>query len=126
MSGRLFDRVGTGALLGALALCAMLLSAVFFLHLRHDPAVASHRRVLPGLTLGTAGPALIVTSVQSGGEAARRGVAVGDDLIAIDGKAVHSLDQAEAYLVDGSRGAVVLELSRSGQVRQVALDRTGE
>lgn len=122
----------TGLLLAMLALCALLLSGAFFLHARHfagSHASASGQaaRLLPGLTLDDADPpgsGVVVTSMESGGQAARLGISVGDDVVQIDGTPVGSLDQASAYLLrkDGSR--LILRLRRQDQMRVVTLDRS--
>lgn len=121
------DPAVTGGLLAALALCTLMISLAFFLHWRRDPmGDVVHGRMLPGLTIGAAGPALTVTSIRSDGQAARHGVAVGDVIVAIDGKSFRSLDQAEAYLISQPSDDVVLELRGSGGRHVVALDRAGD
>lgn len=122
------EGLGTGAVLAMLAACALLTSAILFLRIHHGPTSRDIARghILPGLTLVAAGPDLVVTSIESGGEAARRGVAVGDEVTAIDGKAFHSLDQAEAYLVKTPHSAIMLELREAGQTRLVTLNRAEE
>ena len=117
-------RIGTGAMLAALALGALLMSAVFFLHMRR--AGMAQNRLLPGLTLIADGRDLVVTSIESGGQAARRGVAVGDEVVAIDGRAFGSLDQARAYLVRAPHDEVVVELREAGRTRLVRLSRGGD
>jgi len=118
------DPAVTSGLLAALALCTLLISLAFFMHWRHDPMSDEVRgHLLPGLTIGAAGPSLTVTSIRSGGEAARHGVAVGDVIVAIDGKSFRSLDQAEAYLISQPGDDVVLELRGNRGRHVVALGR---
>lgn len=115
---------------------ALLISAVFIIHMirMHDTgedrldAPEASQHVLPGLTLVNAQPpgsGLVVTSIQSGGGAARQGLAVGDDIVAIDGQPVHTLDQASRYLIGSSQRTVMVALVRKGQMRWVTLDRPG-
>jgi len=122
------SRLGTGPMLAALALCALLMSLAFFQHLRRggEGMRAAKHHILPGLTLIATGPHLVVTSIETGGEAARSGVAVGDEIVAIDGRPFRSLDQAAAYLVRASGDEVNVELRDRGQVRQVTMSRKGE
>lgn len=119
------ERIGTGAVLAALALCALLMSAVFFLHISRSPESSNMARnhILPGFTLSVAGPDLVVTSIESDGQAARRGVAVGDEIVAIDGRSFHSLDQARAYLVRAPHDEVVIALREAGRMRLIRLSR---
>lgn len=122
------SRLGTGPLLAALAICALLMSFAFFQHLRRgsESMRAAQHDLLPGLTLAAAGPHLVVTSIESGGEAARRGVAVGDEVVAINGRPFRSLDQAGAYLVRAPGDEVNVALRDGEQVRLVTMHREGE
>jgi len=126
MSRSFLDRTTAALSLALLALGVLLMSAFFFSPLHHGRAVARHGRILPGLTLGLARPGFVVTSVQSRGDAAQQGIAVGDAVIAIDGKAFHSLDQAAAYLVGAPGDTIVLKLRHGAHLRSVSLDRSEE
>jgi hypothetical protein len=125
------DRIVTGLLLAALSLCVLLMSCAFFLHLRratdgHMEAAAAKARALPGLTMTDAvptGSGVIVTSMESDGEAARRGVHVGDDLISLNGSPISSLDQASAWLYNHRQTTVALGLRHADRMRVVRLDR---
>ena len=121
-------RLGTGALLGALALCTLLMSAIFFVHIRHGRAdgPTAQNRILPGLTLAAVGPHLVITSIRSGAQAARRGILVGDEIMTIDGRSFRSLDQAQAYLIRSRHEEVALALREGGLIRLVTLTRAGE
>lgn len=125
------DRTATGLVLAALALCALIMSGAFFLHLRraidgHMEAAAAKARALPGLTMTDAVPAgsgIIVTSMESDGEAARLGVSVGDGVISLNGTPISSLDQASTYLLHHPQPKIVLGLKHADQMRIVMLDR---
>lgn len=126
------DKTATGRLLIGLALCAALMSGAFFLHVRHDAedhgSIAGNAaHLLPGLTLDNAEPAgtgLVVTSMESNGQAARAGIAVGDDLVRIDGTPVASLDQASSFLTDHRAPRIILGLRHKDAIRMVTLDRS--
>lgn len=125
------DRMATGLILAALSLCVLLMSCAFFLHLRratdgHMEAAAAKAGALPGLTMTDAVPAgsgVIVTSMESDGEAARLGVHVGDDLISLNGTPISSLDQASNWLYHHRQATVALGLRHADQMRVVRLDR---
>ncbi|MBN8817500.1 MAG: PDZ domain-containing protein [Sphingomonas sp.] len=121
------DRLANGGTLVALALGALTMSLAFFVHLDRRGA-APHTQILPGLTLANSQPAddgLIVTSIRSDSPAAQQGIIVGDDIVALDGNPVHSLDQANRYLLVSRQQRVVLELIHENRMRQVTLDRSG-
>jgi S1-C subfamily serine protease len=103
------------------------MSLAFFVHLDQRGA-APHDQILPGLTVANGQPAdagLIVTSIRSDSAAAQRGIYVGDDIVALDGTPVHSLDQASRYLLESPQQRVVLGLIHQNRMRQVTLDRSG-
>lgn len=84
--------------------------------------------LLPGLTVEDAPPpehGLIVTSLRSGSEAAGAGIAIGDDIEALDGHAIGDLDEATAYLKRDARPTIVLTIDRDSQRRMVRLPRGG-
>ena len=90
MAKRSIDRNATGLLLAGLALCALLMSGAFFLHLRratdgHFEAAAAKARALPGVTLTDGHPGVIVTSMETDGQAARLGISVGDGVVSLNG-----------------------------------------
>ncbi len=121
-------------MLGCLALGALGMSAAFFLHvhrarLAHVGPAGAQEHILPGVTLVNAQPAgsgLIVTSLATDGQAERLGFAVGDDILQIDGRAVRSLDQATAYLVQHPRPSIRLALRHGGEMRKVTFDLSDE
>lgn len=126
------DKTATGRLLAGLAICAALMSGAFFVHVRrdaedHGSVSGATAHLLPGLTLVNAEPAgtgLVVTSMESNGQAARAGIAVGDDLIRIDGTPIASLDQASSVLADHRARHIILGLRRRDAIRMVTLDRS--
>lgn len=129
MAKRSIEKNATGLVLAVLALCALLMSGAFFLHLRraidgHMEAAAAKARALPGLTMTDAGGSgVIVTSMESDGEAARLGVSVGDGVISLNGMPISSLDQASSYLLHHPRQKIALGLKHADQMRVVMLDR---
>lgn len=85
--------------------------------------------LFPGFTVETGYPplhGLVVTSLRSGSPAATRGVAVGDIVVAIDGRAVETLDQARRYLHSDARPALLLDLVHDHRRRQVRLMRNAD
>ena len=129
MAKRSIEKNATGLVLAVLALCALLMSGAFFLHLRraidgHMEAAAANARALPGLTMtDTGGSGVIVTSMESDGEAARLGVSVGDGVISLNGMPISSLDQASSYLLHHPRQKIALGLKHADQMRVVMLDQ---
>ncbi|KKW93918.1 MULTISPECIES: PDZ domain-containing protein [Sphingobium] len=133
MAKRSIDNHATGLLLAGLALCALLMSLAFFLHLRratdgHLEAAAAKARSLPGVTLmdGMAAggrPGVIVTSMESDGQAARLGISVGDGVVSLNGTPISSLDQASAYLLHHPQPKIALGLRHADRMRVVMLDR---
>jgi len=81
---------------------------------------------LPGLTIARApsGPdRMVVTSIRSGSEAARKGLMVGDMVLDVNGRPIFTLDQARHYRQEGA--AVRLRVSHRGRPRDVQLGRDG-
>jgi S1-C subfamily serine protease len=87
--------------------------------------------ILPGLTVEAAPssrrrPAItsiVVTSIQSGSPAARRGIAVGDAVVAIDGARIFSLDQARRYLQKDRAETVAVRVAHGRELRDIRLAR---
>lgn len=86
--------------------------------------------ILPGLTIeaipcrgATARGRLVITSIQSNSPAIRRGIAVGDTVVAIDGARIFSLDQARRSLQKDRAGTVALRIAHGGELRDVRLVR---
>ncbi|WP_313802095.1 PDZ domain-containing protein [Sphingobium sp.] len=133
MAKRSIDRNATGLLLAALALCALVMSSAFFLHLRratdgHFEAAAAKARALPGITLTDSNlpggnPGVIVTSMETDGQAARLGISVGDGVVSLNGTPISSLDQASSYLLHHPQPKIALGLKHADQTRVVMLDR---
>ncbi|AEG50146.1 PDZ/DHR/GLGF domain protein [Sphingobium chlorophenolicum L-1] len=133
MARQRLSNAASGALLAALALCAMAMSSAFFLHARHAAeermeAMAAKARALPGVTLMDGDPAegrpgVIVTSMETDGQAARLGISVGDGVVSLDGMPIRSLDQASAYLLHHSQPRIALGLKHADRMRVVMLDR---
>lgn len=84
---------------------------------------------LPGLTLDPmprpAASGLIITSVRSGSQAARRGIVVGDALVAVDHTPIITLDQVRRYLQRDKADSVDLRVMHGDQPREVRLGREG-
>lgn len=90
----------------------------------HPADVHAAIAVLPGLTVEEAPPpqqGLVVTSLQTGSEAARAGVRVGDDIAALDGRPVMEIEDAIRYLRRDSRPTIVLHLVSDNHGRDVRL-----
>ncbi|WP_176592118.1 PDZ domain-containing protein [Sphingobium sp. EM0848] len=128
MGKRSIDNYATGLLLAGLALCALLMSGAFFLHVRHATdghmeAAAAKARALPGVTLTDGHPGVIVTSMETNGQAARLGINVGDGVISLNGTPISSLDQASSYLLHHPQQRIALGLKHANQLRVVMLVR---
>ncbi|WP_434403557.1 PDZ domain-containing protein [Sphingobium sp. DN12] len=132
MEAPTIDKSATSRLLIGLALCAALMSGAFFVHVRRDAedhaSIAGARtQLLPGLTLENAEPpgtGLVITSMESSGQAARAGITVGDDLVRIDNVPVATLDQASAFLTEHRDPRVTLGLRHRDAIRMVRFDRS--
>ncbi len=89
----------------------------------------SHRgaAILPGATVAPTGserdPALVVTSLRTGGEAARSGIRVGDRVLVVDGKAVRRPGDLSRALAASGNPILHLRLRRGTQAVAVALRR---
>ena len=95
------------------------------LTLRSDAVVA-----LPGLTLDPMphppASGLVITSVRSESQAARRGIAVGDAVVAIDRTPIGTLDQVRRYLQGDKADSVELRVMHGDHAREVRLGREGD
>lgn len=90
-------------------------------------ARASTRLAIPGITLDDVDetPMPVVTSVRSDSEAKQRGLRVGDGIVAVNGRAVHSVAALRAIVVQqGSRGPLDLHVRRGDAVWEVSIDRS--
>src|SRR3546814_913303 len=133
MDRQRLSNAASGVLLAALALCALVMSGAFFLHVRHAgddrmEAAAAQARALPGITLSNGvpdGSGLVVTSMETDGQASRLGIRVGDGVVSLDGMPIRSLDQASAYLLRHDRSRIALGLKHAHRMRVVMLDRPG-
>lgn len=126
------ERVSFG-LIGAVAACIAVVAALAA-HWHTDGWTMS-RAGLPGFTIGTmaTGEAphpndrlrrtgtLVVTSLQSGSEAQREGIAVGDLLLAIDNHRVATLDDAEQTMRGSDANVVALRLAHGSTLRELVL-----
>ncbi|MDG2534111.1 PDZ domain-containing protein [Sphingomonas sp. HITSZ_GF] len=93
-------------------------------HIFSAPSGAS---LFPGFTAEQGSGAvhgLVVTSLRSGSEAAKDGMEVGDAILAIDGHAIDTLDQARRYLHDDHQPALSLDLVHQKQLRHLRLMRS--
>ena len=123
-----------GAGFAPILILSFLLSAVVILGWAWRPGfikgiAPQPTNLFPGFTAETAMlpvHGLVVTSLRSGSPAAAQGVAVGDDIVAIDGRAVETLDQARRYLHSDARPALLLDLVHDHERRQVRLMRKAD
>ncbi len=122
------------ALLSLPALLLLVPAAALLLFVSHtgrswlDRIAAHHEAVavLPGLTAETLplhGKGLVITSIRSDSQAASRGIAVGDSVVAIDGTPMFTLDQARRYLQKDKAETVNLRVVHGHQSRDVRLGR---
>lgn len=113
---------------------AILLAAVAFLTgLGSFVASEMHRTLcqddetillFPGFTADDMikpGRGLVVTSLQSGSEAQRDGIAVGDKLLAIDNHPIGSLDEARQFLGRNPGDMLALRLMHNSRSRELVL-----
>lgn len=93
----------------------------------HTDDAAPHRPsgLLPGMTVEPAasGHGLVVTSLRSDGEAAAKGVTVGDGITAIDGRRVTTLDEAAHCLHNHAGNAIALDIVHDRHIRMITLTR---
>jgi membrane-associated protease RseP (regulator of RpoE activity) len=95
--------------------------------INHVFAAQSGASLFPGFTAEQGAGAvhgLVVTSLRSGSEAAKDGMEVGDAILAIDGHAMDSLDQARRYLREDHHPDVYLDLVHQKQLRHLKLLRS--
>ncbi|MEP9359697.1 PDZ domain-containing protein [Sphingomonas sp. KR3-1] len=95
--------------------------------INHFFSAQNGANLFPGFTAEQPGGTphgLVVTSLRSGSEAAQDGVEVGDAILAIDGRATNTLDQARRYLRDDHQPALSLDLMHQKQLRHVRLLRS--
>lgn len=82
--------------------------------------------LFPGFTADELSPpdqGLVVTSLQSDSEAQREGLAVGDEVLAIDDHLVRSLWDAQKFLDRSDKGDVSLHVLHNRIPRDVVLQR---
>lgn len=91
--------------------------------LRAPAAPESYSAILPGFTAEDGPDGLVVTSVRDGGRAERAGIAPGDLIVALDGRAVRRLRDAAAYLKKDKNDHVRLGLIHAAQRRDVLVER---
>jgi S1-C subfamily serine protease len=81
--------------------------------------------VLPGVTMGQdmwSDPGLIVTSVRLDSQAKRQGIAVGDDILTINGLAAQPGRQRSYYEKAGGQHSMTFTLRHGDTLRTVTLD----
>ena len=84
--------------------------------------------LFPGFTadeLPGPGHGLVVTSLQSASEAQMDGIAVGDELLAIDSRPVRSLEEAEQIMTQNRQAMLGLRLLHNATPRNVTLHENG-
>jgi len=77
------------------------------------------------VTLGeTAAPVeVVIASVADGSEAERAGLAPGDVLVAVDGAAVASIEEARSRLSGPLANDVLVSIRRAGQTQSLRVER---
>ena len=84
--------------------------------------------LFPGFTadeLPRPGHGLVVTSLQSDSEAQMDGIAVGDEVLAIDNHSVRSLEEAEQRMNQNKQAVLALHLLHNNTPRDVTLHDNG-
>jgi S1-C subfamily serine protease len=112
--------------LAPVAAMLVLLSHTGTSWLDHRAIRPARAAILPGLTIEAAQSSrrcLVVTSIQSNSPAARRGIAVGDAVVAIDGARIFSLDQARRYLQKDRADTVAVRVAHGHELRDIRLGR---
>jgi serine protease Do len=116
----------TDALLGVILLLVAVFSVGGFLYFRFDnmltPAPALDPP-FPGVTVVPADPpdgGLLVTSVRFGSEAEKQGVAVGDDILRVDGQPAR-LPRRNAGEAGSGMTSIQLQLLHGSMLRSVTL-----
>lgn len=103
-------------------------AAVVF-EFRHNPGrLAEPKPLFPGFTADRVSKptfGLVVTSLQSGSEAQLEGIAVGDEVLAIDNQPVKTLDQAEEIIGARSGDVLVLRILQNDRPRDLVLHFNG-
>lgn len=78
--------------------------------------------IVPGVTLEVARGRLVVTSVRTHSQAAKQGVSVGDAVVAIDGRSMLTLEQAQRYLRQDRASTIRIRLVHGQTAREVPLE----
>jgi S1-C subfamily serine protease len=104
-------------------------AATFCVAFKEDHSAMPHQMAdqLPGLTMEKAPvpeAGLVVTSLQSAGPAERAGLAVGDDVLAVDQKPVTSLGDVRDILRRHNERAVQLLVLHKDRAIDVSLNRS--
>jgi S1-C subfamily serine protease len=125
-SGRFRDRTGGSLLVAAYALIVALIAVVVVLSPLAIRPQARAGGLIADATLDEAKSGVVVTSLRTGGEAARAGLRTGDDIVAIDHHRVRSRRDA-AHLLRRHRGrSVSVDIARGGHHSRVRLILAGE
>jgi serine protease Do len=93
-----------------------------------DHDAAHDRSLLPGLTVEDTTPpgrGLIVTSLRSDSQAAIRGLAVGDDIIGINGQPVRTVTEAAGLIGHDNEPRFVIKVMHQHHAMFIPLDREG-
>lgn len=91
-----------------------------------DQDAVQERSLLPGLTVEDTDPpggGLIVTSLRSDSQAASRGLAVGDDIVGINGRPVHTVTEAAGLLARDHEPRFVIKVMHQQHAMFIPLDR---
>ena len=122
------DRHGTAMLLATIVI---LIGLVIVVAREARRAMRSpHEAILPfpGFTvdeLPRPRHGLVVTSLQSASEAQMDGIAVGDEVLAIDNHPVRSLEEAEQVINQNRQAMLALRLLHNATPRDVTLHENG-
>lgn len=104
-------------------------AATVVIEFRHNPGRhAEPKPLFPGFTAdGASRPTfgLVVTSLQSGSEAQLEGMAVGDEVLAIDNQPVKTLDQAEEIIGSRTSDGLALRILHNEKPRDLVLHFNG-
>jgi S1-C subfamily serine protease len=113
---------GVVAVVGAAALVLMLAEHGSFHRFGRSGTSAD----IPSLTIGDSNDKLpVVTSVRSGGAAARAGIRVGDEIESVDGRSVHTVAALRTVMqaLDG-KGPLALHIRRRDAIWTIVIGRS--
>jgi len=92
---------------------------------RASSSTAEIETILPGLTLDkelSSEPGLVVTSVRYDSQAKQQGIAVGDEILSINGIPARPGERRSHYLANPGPRTIRLDLLHDGLLRTITLD----